>query len=325
LLLPSDDVDVARLRRAIASQYAVPETDAFFVGLGEDSWAYQMGDLWISLRRDLRGHVPAAYETAYELRAAGLDFVLAPFASSDGEIVCRIEGRPVVVFPFVPSVQLTRESAAAAETEVLVAMLEKVHATHVDLPLPTEDFRLGFGRELDAALRFARGGDQESDDGYRHRLRRLLRRHDCYITKLRSELGELAEICAGHDDTHVLTHGEPSAQNVLRHDGGLMLADWGGAAWGPPERDWFHLVRTLGIKAPEWRREFLAFYQIRWILSEITEYAVRFQEHRGPGDADDAAMWGRLTRYLPETPHVEPGQDLAERPRGMSLALARPR
>ena len=322
MLLPPDDIDVARLRRAIASRYAVPETDALFVGLGEDSWAYWMGDLWISLRRDLRGHVPAAYETAYELRAAGLDFVLAPLASCDGEIVGRIEGRPVVVFPFVPSEQLTLQSAAAAETELLVAMLEKVHATHVDLPLPTEDFQLGFGGELDGALRFAHAGDRETDDGYRRRLRGLLRLHDGYITQLRSELGRLAEVCAGHGGDYVLTHGEPSAQNVLRHDGGLMIADWGSAAWGPPERDWFHLVRTLGIDAPEWRSEFLAFYQVKWILSEITEYAVRFLEHRGPGDADDAAMRRRLTRYLPEPTQVDPGYELAERTRDICLALA---
>jgi spectinomycin phosphotransferase len=305
MLLPPDDIDVARLRRAVASRYDVPETDALFVGLGEDSWAYRMGDLWISLRRDLRGHAPAAYETAHALRAAGLDFVLAPLASRDGEIVGRIAGRPLVVFPFVPSVQLTRESATTADARALVAMLDRVHATRVDLPLPVEDYQLGFAPELDAAVRFARLG-QEPPGGYRRRLHRLLRRHDGYITALRAEAAELGRACARRGDALVLTHGEPSAQNVLRHDGGLLLADWGGAAWGPPERDWFHLARTLRVTEPGWRPQFLAFYQVKWILSEITEYAARFAAHRGPGDADDAAMWRRLTWYLPEACH-EPG------------------
>ena len=43
----------------------------------------------------------------------------------------------------------------------------------------------------------------------------------------------------------------------------------------------------------------MRFYELRWILSEITEYAMRFvNEHAG--DRDDDAMWRRLVQYLPE-------------------------
>ena len=67
---------------------------------------------------------------------------------------------------------------------------------------------------------------------------------------------------------------------------------------GPPERDWSHVIRCLGI-GPRGRPEFQRLYEIKWILSEIAEYATIFLgDHEG--GADDHAMWGRLLRYLPE-------------------------
>ena len=68
--------------------------------------------------------------------------------------------------------------------------------------------------------------------------------------------------------------------------------------WGPPERDWFHVGRTTG-RAFAGRPEFFRFYELRWALSEITEYVGRLTKPHD-GNADDRAMWGRLLRYLPE-------------------------
>jgi len=67
--------------------------------------------------------------------------------------------------------------------------------------------------------------------------------------------------------------------------------------WGPPERDWSHVERTLFV-APSCRPSFRRLYDIRWILSEVAEYASVLAEPHA-GDDDDRAMWDRLTRYLP--------------------------
>ena len=84
---------------------------------------------------------------------------------------------------------------------------------------------------------------------------------------------------------------------------GILLADWGGAALGPPERDWFHVRRTMSQATPG-RPAFMAFFRVRWILSEIAEYTdILARPHAG--SAEDDAMWHRLLRYLPWDKHYK--------------------
>lgn len=300
MLLPPDHIDLDRLRGEIDTYYARYDTAGApfaFVPLGEDSWAFRHGSLWVSLRRDLRGHVPGAYEAARLLRESGLRFVLAPLAGVDGRVVRGDPDCPVVIFPYTELAQLSPETVTAGDAAVIVEMLARVHKAWIPAHLPRESFAIDFDTDLAAAMDFAAGLAPTS--GYPARLHRLLRRHRRLLANLRAELAELGRVCAAADDSFVLTHGEPSAANILRGAEGLMLADWGGAMWGPAERDWFHVSRTLGIEVPPCRKPVLDFYRIRWRLSEIAEYASRFRKPCA-NDAEDAAMWGRLLRYLPE-------------------------
>ncbi|MET9356573.1 aminoglycoside phosphotransferase family protein [Streptomyces sp. NPDC006617] len=297
MLLPPEDVDLDLLRRVVASQYEGAFGDLEFVPLGEDSWAYRLGGLWVSLRRDLRGHVPAAYRVATLLREAGLQHVLAPLSGADGRVVRLVDGCPVVVFPLVHAEQVARARPTAEESEHIIAMIEEVHSARAPHDLPVEDFTLSFDADLDAATAFARG--PEPAGGYPARLHRLLRAHRRELLDLRAEARRAGRECAASFEARGITHGEPSAANVLRTPEGLVLADWGGAAAGPPERDWFHVGRTLGIDVTgRCRDTFLRFYETRWILSEVAEYSTRFMGQRA-GDREDEAMWGRLLRYLP--------------------------
>ncbi|MEU2900447.1 phosphotransferase family protein [Streptomyces sp. NPDC001273] len=298
MLLPPEDVDLHELERSVASQYEGATGPLEFVPLGEDSWAFRLGGLWVSLRRDLRGHVPAAYRVATLLRESGLRYVLAPLTGADGRTVRAVGGYPVVVFPLVGAEQVGRSRLVRDELERITSMVAQVHSTQVPHDLPTEDFTLSFDADLDSATAFADG--PEPDGGYPARLFRLLRAHREQLIALRSEIAELGRHCAGAADILGITHGEPSAANVLRTAEGFILADWGGAMVGPPERDWFHVGRTLGIDVAErCRPEFLRFYEIRWVLSEIAEYSSRFMRNCA-GDREDEAMWGRLLKYLPD-------------------------
>ncbi|MFD7136152.1 aminoglycoside phosphotransferase family protein [Streptomyces sp. NPDC059894] len=298
MLLPPEDVDLDVLRQTVTSQYEQAFGKLEFVPLGEDSWAYRLGGLWVSLRRDLRGHVPAAYRVATLLREAGLHYVLAPLTGADGRVVRLVDGWPVVVFPLVHAEQVARARPTADESERITAMIEEVHSVRAPHDLPVEDFTLSFDADLDAATAFARG--PEPAGGYPARLHRLLRAHRRELLALRAEARRLGRHCAASFDAQGITHGEPSAANVLRTPEGLMLADWGGATAGPPECDWFHIGRTLGIDVTTRCRDaFLRFYEIRWILSEVAEYSSRFMRQCA-GDQEDKAMWGRLLRYLPD-------------------------
>lgn len=298
MLTPPDDLDHEELFALVKSQFDQASESLKFSPLGEDSWQYRSGGLWVSVRRDLRGHVPDAYRTTLALRRAGLDFVLAPLMGRDGDVVHRVGGYPVVVFPYLDVSQLASPAPTNVEEVRAAALLERVHRASPATDLPEETYVLPFDDGLGRALVHAR---QPPDSGpYGRRLARLLTFHLDHITALRREATELGRAFRSESAPLVLTHGEPSAPNFLRHDGELLLADWGGAQWGPPERDWFHVARTIDSTVEDrCRPAYFRFYQTRWKLSEIAEYtAALFQDHIG--SEDDKAMWKRLTRYLPE-------------------------
>jgi spectinomycin phosphotransferase len=298
MLLPNEDVDEAALEHELREQFRIKDGMLTFAPMGEDSWAYRFGHLWVSVRRDIQGHVPEAYAAALSLRRNGLRFVLAPIAGSDGKIVRTISERPVVVFPYVEVAQIA-EGAGVDEREAayVIDMIDQVHRSSTNEAIPTEDFLLPFDEGLDLALRIADTGDPGVGP-YGQRLHDLLRKHRSTIVAMREEAFALSGACAAAPRRLALTHGEPSSGNILRSANGLMLADWGAMKWAPPERDWFHMNRTLGMSLSGQADEF-RFYELRWILGEIAEYTVILASpHIKNSDID--AMWRRMTHYLPE-------------------------
>lgn len=298
MLEPLPDLDENAVLRMLAAEYGLRGASLRFVPVGEDSWCYRCGDFWVSARRDLRGHVPAAYETAAALKAAGLDFILAPLPGASGRVVHRV-GVPILVFPFVESRPLM--DATPADAARTIALLQRLHAAQPPrTDLPREDFSLSFAADVETALAIPDGPVPDGGP-FGPRLHRLLTRHRDTVASLCDESARLAAQCRTLSLRFVLTHGEPLATNILRTRDGLAVADWGDLALGPPERDWTHVLRTIGGSPPGIRPDVLRFYDVRWILSEIAEYTEVFRGPHG-GGADDRGMWTRLTRYLPEQP-----------------------
>jgi spectinomycin phosphotransferase len=300
MLVPNSRIDVRRLRDALAEQYPGPATDPVFQPLGLDSWCYRWGDLWVSVRRDLLGHVPAAYAGAAWLRAAGLEFVLAPLAGADGRVVRAIGGFPVVVFPYLP-VRQVDDGLTPGEASEMAEMLRRLHAHPVPPGLPVEDFTLPFDRLLMAALDRAVSADSTGPFGAA--LRRLIAAHRTRVLELRTEAAERATRLPG-GAPYVVTHGDLNVENVLRCDGRLLLADWGSAAAAPAERDGFHLRRIFGIGGGD--ADLLRFYDLWWQLSEIADYT----DILALADTDDAhtrGAWAALLELCPDQTAVGAG------------------
>lgn len=299
MLQPPENLDYGAIRHLLDAEYGAPGVPIQFSPEGEDSWAFRAGDLWVSVRRDLRGHVPAAYEAAFQLLSGGLDFVLAPIAGRDGRIVRSVGRYPVVVFPYRELCDLSQSRPAPAEIACVHELIARLHDASVALDLPAEDYGLPFAGDVDRALRVPDAAPVDSGP-YALRLHHLLSHHQAHVAGLLREFSELAAVCRASDGRPVLTHGEPIATNIFRSGDRLLVGDWGDLMWGPPERDWSHVNRTIG-GYPGCRPAFLRLYDIRWILSEIAEYAAIFLESHT--DAPDSlAMWQRLQRYLPAPP-----------------------
>ncbi|WP_327169162.1 phosphotransferase [Streptomyces subrutilus] len=308
MLMENTLVERRSLLRLVSDQFpdrlpgGAEASEPEFFPLGEDSWSYRCGPLWISVRRDLDGHFPGAYEAAVRLRESGMDFVLAPLAGRDGRVVHTVAGLPVVVFAYAERALAASVHPTAAQLDLLCDRLRRIHGfsspAELGAQVPVEDFRFPFETDLEKALQAALDGAAAERGPYGRRLAELVSVRSDHLAALRREAADVADRCADlwRTERPVLTHGDLSPDNVL-FGAGAEILDWGGAMWAPPERDWSALIRAFGAR-PGGREPFLRFYALRWTLAEIAEYAARFSApHRG--DADDRAMWDRLTRYLP--------------------------
>lgn len=298
MLVPNKDIDEAQLKLLVDDQFGASDNIALeFAPLGEDSWSYRYGSFWVSVRRDLQGHMPQAYHAAHELRLNGNDFILAPLTGRDGRTVHSLNGFPVVVFPFIDVVPvIDGESPTQIEKDRIVEKIDVLHRASVSTQLLSETYEFPFSGELAAGV--AKAAKADADCGPMSLpLNQLITKQQHYIRSLESEASELGRFCSKSNNRFVLTHGEPGAGNFFRADGSLLLGDWGYLMWGPPERDWYHLNHSLKIPL-NGRPEFMRFYELRWILGEIAEYTAHFIDTH-TGNEDDVAMWRRLKRYLP--------------------------
>jgi hypothetical protein len=295
LLAESPDIDVDALAALLRDEFGARVVPVFVSGAGGDSWCYDAGEWWVSVRRDRLGHVPEAYAAACELRERGLDFVLAPARADDGSVVQVAGGSPVVVFAKQPGHPLYPHDASPAQAAQVRNMIAALHAESVATELPIETFEVPFADELAEGVARAVAGAGDAGP-YGARVSALVRANLETIGVLRDEMAALQHVCRGDAGRFVLTHGEPDRGNLmLRPDGSLLLMDWGELRWGPPERDLWSL-QDLGLP-PSGRAPFLRYYELFWILGEVAEYVARFTKHHD-GNSEDAEKWDELLLYL---------------------------
>ncbi|HJW49893.1 MAG TPA: phosphotransferase [Candidatus Limnocylindria bacterium] len=295
MLLPDPSIDVASLAHLLATEFGADDLTPTFVPVGGDSWSYRAGPWWVSVRRDRQGHFPENYEAARELRDAGYEFVLAPIRGRSGHVVHEVRGRPVVVTEFVESRANYREGLAPVHRQELAQAVNELHSARVSADVGSESFDLPFADELEGALARAAAGSHAAGP-LGSDVSDLVSRNAARIADWREEIAVCQERCRASPGELVLTHGEPEPPNVLiTPDDELLLLDWGDLLRAPPERDALSR-RKLGI-APPARRDFLRFYELRWILSEVAEYVSRFTSPH-EGNAEDLEKRGELARYL---------------------------
>jgi aminoglycoside phosphotransferase (APT) family kinase protein len=126
----------------------------------------------------------------------------------------------------------------------------------------------------------------------------------------------LAANVAARPDRMVITHGEPSAANVLRTPAGLMIVDWESALLAPPERELWELAEqdpsvperysaATGIAID---LDALHLYRMWYDLAEISSYIRLFRQPHS-ASADAAESWRNLQHFLQPAarwPHLRP-------------------
>jgi spectinomycin phosphotransferase len=241
-----------------------------------------------------------ALSTAAALRyGVGLEFVVAPIAARNGELLRRVDGRYTAsVFPFLPGRSYPFGPYPDARLRGLA--LDMIATLHRSTPAvqgraPHHEPRFGGRGDLNA---FLLDPDRPWDGGpFSEDARRLLVTRTADLAQLTTGFDRLVDFTVATRADLVITHGEPHPANLMSVDGRLVLIDWDTAALAPPERD-ASLIVTAGNEGVDRYQEatgreldpaVITLYRLRWYLDDFAS-AIRLFRNRHR-DTPDARRW----------------------------------
>lgn len=322
MLAPPSQLSTAALSDALEDGWGISNLALHYltVGFGSHHWRVtdSGGRSWfvtVDEHRDAGtiDDLRRAFFSASALRRdAGLEFVLAPVATADDDILrVLLDGRfTVAVTPWIDAAPLGHgEIESDSDRAEILRMLDRLHATRpfiegslppdVDLALPDRDELCGALADLDGAWTTGRYGEATRAllMANRDRLATALDRYDALEEIIRSR---------GRSGW-VVSHGEPHSANVLRDvDGTLYLIDWDTARLAPPERDLWMVDAGASASAPRnagrddvlISATALRLFRMRWNLGEVGTYVAQFHAPHEDGPNMREA-WNNLNMYLP--------------------------
>ena len=294
--LPSD-IETGALFAALAEGWGfeVEGADYAAVGAGSYHWVAReldgtrrfvtVDDLdqkrWLGDTRDSACEaLTRAFDTAVVLRNAGLEFVVAPIPTSDGETLRRIGLRyTIALFPFVAGRAGTYGRYDAGAHAAVVSMLAELHlatpavgsvARSIGLELPGR-------RRLEACLRELTqtwSGGPLSEPA-----RQRFAGHASDVTAFLSLADRLAAAVEKRGSTWVVTHGEPHSANVLQAGTRHLFVDWDTVALAPRERDLWMLVEDgtedlagyTDATGHQIDPDAIDFFRLTWDLKDLAE------------------------------------------------------
>ncbi|OSY42748.1 MULTISPECIES: phosphotransferase family protein [Pseudonocardia] len=313
-----DDEDV---RSALSHHHGIDARELRYrpVGFGDYHWAVTGADgsRWFAKISDLTdkpqcGHTPAAaldgyraaLRTAAELRAAGLEFVLAPVPPGGGEIVTDLDGRwALAVFEHVdaPAQEFHTELSPGGRDAVL-ALLARLHAAAAPAVTPRHSPTVPDRNLIEEAL-----AEQEvswSGGPFSEPARQAVVTHANAIRARLAEADALTHQLTTSGRPAVVTHGEPHPGNLLDVGEGYLLIDWDTVGLGVPERDLAvvsddpaELAAYTELTGVRPDPVALELYGLRWTLADLGEFLRWFRAPHSD-DADSRTAWEGLLQTL---------------------------
>ncbi len=326
--LPAD-LAPERLRQALADGWRIRAASLEYVPEGGGGYHWKLTDDdghrrfvtvddlddkdWIGQTREavLVG-LGRALSTAASLRYdAGLEFVVAPIATSDGDLLRRLDGRYTVsVFPFLTG--RSHPFGPYADERLRDEALDMIAALHQATPAVRD-------RVPHHMPSFAGRGDLEAflldpglpwDGGpFAEAARDLLVLRTADLARLTTGFDHLVDLTSQARANQVITHGEPHPANLMSVGGRLHLIDWDTAALAPPERDLSLIVTASGEDVDRYQEAtgrqvepaVITVYRVRWYLDDLAS-AIRLFRNRHRDTADTRRWWQGLSPRLEQLP-----------------------
>ena len=252
----------------------------------------------------------AALATADALRNAGIEFVVAPVRTDDGDIVCNLSDRYVVaVYPLVHGVTYDYGSFSDdAHRDAVVRNIAALHCSPKSCRRWALNDTLSIPRRAELFDSCAQVHDRWASGPFADPARRLPARHAAAVGRAFDTYDALAINVSSQPQRFVLTHGEPHPANTITTGSGVLLIDWDTALIAPPERDLWDLAgqdpsfaaRYESLTGTPVNDDSVELYRLAWDLSEIAIYISDFRRpHERTEDMSEA--WQNLQHFLDPT------------------------
>lgn len=222
----------------------VEESEYLAVGFGSHHWAIRTpeGVRWFltvddleakrhSLAAPLTGaseRLNAALTTARRLREGGLDFVIAPVATSAGAVLAPIGGRfEAALYPWIEGrTHSYGEYTSNSDRLEVVALLGNLHSSELS-NVPKRAATILTVPNREELMRAIEEVGRPWDTGpFAEPARQLLNDRASDIESLLQRYEQL--VAGAHEvpDRVAVTHGEPHAANTIVTATGRVLIDW---------------------------------------------------------------------------------------------------
>lgn len=287
----SDETIVARVRDAFGLQI----TNVMFLPIGwvnnaafrlaaDDGAAY-----FLKLRRGQFGEIAVAIPAF--LHAQGIRQVMAPVATTTGDLWVHVHGFDWILYPFFEGQSGFEAALSPAQWSTLGKALQAVHAVRLPSALaarvPQENYSPRWRQGMQAFLTQVRLESHADPIGAR--MAAFLRaRHDDIATMI-ARAEQLAAILQQRAGPFVVCHTDLHAGNVLvGRDDGVAIVDWDDPILAPKERDLMFIGGGVGgtwndDHTPRWFYQgygqtevdlvALSYYRYERIVVDIAEYS----------------------------------------------------
>lgn len=274
-------LDRSAVVRSLLACYGVVAAELTFLPLGADAGtavyrvaAHDGASYFLKLRRHFDA---AAVAVPHLLRAQGIEAVMAPLATSSGELSIDLDGFRATLFRYIDGHDAVDEPLTDRQWGSFGAALRAIHA--VILPPPVRELvrhETYAPDARDAVVHWLRVADAFAQDPLSTRLAGLLRARQAPIEDVVRRAAGLAAVLAARSPDLVLCHSDVHAANLLVDDrtGRVYIVDWDDPILAPKERDLMFIGGGVcgGWDTPREERLFYAGYG----AAEVDRVAVAY-------------------------------------------------
>jgi spectinomycin phosphotransferase len=311
---PSAAKDRPRVRddalvECLRERYDLSPASVEFLPLGYDAaaWVYRVtthdgATYFLKLKRGIER--PNILRVPHYLREHGVPQVVAPLATTSGELWTSLGDVALILYPYVEGTSGLEAGLTLAQWTKFGAILRAVHAAalpeEIARTLPREAFRPD-SRYRASALAVASSEDRAPADAISAELTAFLSDKRAVGERVVQRCDELGAELRARCWDFVFCHADIHVANVMIDvDGHVVIVDWDQPVYAPKERDLMFVLGPAlngfdssspqeaafvdGYGRVEIDSRALVYYRYAWAVEDIGSFAAEILRPIDPGD-----------------------------------------